>query len=194
MNTSNSNSNSNSNSSRPSRHEANARASWQGASKAVHPIVSTGARSLLSRLAGPLWDSRLSKTAFLDVSSEAHDAQCNTMSHLTAHAVLFVQVSREAPDGTPCHTSPPQGVARQLIQPPLRRPINIATINFTTINNSNTSCIIIISDYSYHHYYCYYCSRYDDRGGHVQLLRVPARRLRSEQPRTLTCLQVRIHQ
>ena len=32
------------------------------------------------------------------------------MSDLTADAVLFVQVSRETPDVTPCHTSPPQRV------------------------------------------------------------------------------------
>ena len=37
------------------------------------------------------------------------NARCNTMSHLTADAV-FVHLSRETPDVTPCHTSPPQGV------------------------------------------------------------------------------------
>ena len=31
------------------------------------------------------------------------------MSHLTADAVFVVHVSRETPDVTPCHTSPPQG-------------------------------------------------------------------------------------
>ena len=38
------------------------------------------------------------------------NARCNTMSHLTADAVLFAHVLRKAPDATPCHTSPPQGV------------------------------------------------------------------------------------
>ena len=40
----------------------------------------------------------------------ARNARCNTMSHLTADAVSFAHVSRETPDVTPCHSSPPQGV------------------------------------------------------------------------------------
>ena len=39
----------------------------------------------------------------------ARSAQCNTMSHLSADAG-FSYNSRETPDVTPCHTSPPQGV------------------------------------------------------------------------------------
>ena len=41
----------------------------------------------------------------------AQNARCYTMSHLTADDACFVHVSRETPDVTPCHTSPPQGVA-----------------------------------------------------------------------------------
>ena len=40
----------------------------------------------------------------------ARSTRCNTMSHLTADAVCLYTVSRESPDVTPCHTSPPQGV------------------------------------------------------------------------------------
>ena len=41
----------------------------------------------------------------------ARNARCNTMSHLTADAVFCaVHLSREVPDVTPCHSSPPQGV------------------------------------------------------------------------------------
>ena len=43
-----------------------------------------------------------------EVSPETPDV--TPMSHLTADAVLFVNVLRETPDVTPCHTSPPQGV------------------------------------------------------------------------------------
>ena len=35
------------------------------------------------------------------------------MSHLTADAVFVGSVSRETPDVTPCHASPPQGVATE---------------------------------------------------------------------------------
>ena len=50
------------------------------------------------------------------------NARCNTMSHLTADASCFVQVSRETPDVTPCHTSPPQGVGGNATPSPRETP------------------------------------------------------------------------
>ena len=67
----------------------------------------------------------------------ARNTRCNTMSHLTADAGLS-HVSRETPDETSCHTSPPQGVHMNMCSQ--RPPLSLSTPSAAHRDSGRSTC------------------------------------------------------